>query len=113
MWEQDPRAGWQLLGTALAVSSWPVYLLSLVCAIFRVRLPHLATPKEVRGGNFTLLVLPQLAACVALGIAAAVALRREDLGVPLARVIAAGGAIAVHVVAFRGVIEGWRRRRRT
>jgi cellulose synthase (UDP-forming) len=112
MWEQDPRAGWQLLGTALAVSSWPVYLLSLVCAVFRVRIPHLATPKETRGGNFALLVLPQLAACVALAIAAAVALRRGGLDEQVARLVAAGGAIAVHVVAFRGVVDGWRRRRR-
>lgn len=112
MWEQDPRAGWQLLGTALAVSSWPVYLLSLAGAIFRVRIPHLATPKEARGGNFTLLVVPQLAACVALVIAAAVALRRGGLDEQLARVVAACGAVAVHVVAFRGVVEGWRRRAR-
>ena len=111
MWEQDPRAGWQLLGTALAVSSWPVYLLSLVCAVFRIRIPHLATPKESRGGDFTLLVLPQLAACLALAIAAAVAVRRGQLWSDLVRTTAACGVIAVHIVAFRGVVEGWRRRR--
>jgi len=112
MWEQDPRAGWQLLGTALAMSSWPVYLLALVCAVLRVPIPHLATPKEARGGDFSLLVLPQLAACVALGVAAAAALGRGAPGLDWTQGVAVAGAIAMHFVAFAGVLEGWRRRRR-
>lgn len=110
MWEQDPRAGWQLLGTALAMSSWPVYLLAMVCAVLRIPIPHLATPKERRGGNFALLVLPQVAICLALGVAVGVAIARGHGWSDLVRVTAAVAAIAMHAVAFGGVLEGWRGR---
>jgi len=112
MWEQDPKAGWQLLGTALAMSSWPVYLLALVCALLRVPIPHLPTPKEVRGGDFSLLVLPQLAVCAALGVAAATSLGRDAPGLDWTHGVAVAGAVAMHLVAFAGVLEGWRRKRR-
>ena len=110
MWEQDPRAGWQLMGTALALSTWPVYILALAVATLRLRLPHVATPKEARGGNFLLLVVPQLVVCLALLVGVAVALRRGPSASDLTRVTAAIGAVAVHSVAFWGVVEGRRQR---
>src|ERR1051326_5323109 len=47
MWEQDPRASqFHYPGLALAIGTWPIYTLSLACAVLRIRVPHLATDRK-------------------------------------------------------------------
>lgn len=112
MWEQDPRAGrFHYHGMALALGSWPIYTISLVCALLRIRLPHLATPKKARGGHFWPLVIPQILAVLLLlgGIA-----WRVSQGLDLDSLIVVGFAAmlaASHWAVFYAVWEGWRRQR--
>jgi hypothetical protein len=113
MWEQDPDAGrFHYPGLALAVGSWPIYTLSLICALLRIRIPHLATPKQGQGGQFLPLVVPQLCAVAILlgGVA-----RRVSLGLDVDSLILVGFALLLagsHWAVFYAVWEGWRRQPR-
>jgi cellulose synthase (UDP-forming) len=112
MWEQDPEAGrFHYHGLALALGSWPIYTISLVCALLRLRLPHLATPKQARGGHFWPMVVPQILAVILLlgGIA-----WRVSQGLDLDSLIVVGFAAMLassHWAVFYAVWEGWRRQR--
>jgi len=53
-------------GYALACALWPVYTVALVCAVLRVPIPHLATPKERNPRPRPLLALPQMVLLTAL-----------------------------------------------
>jgi cellulose synthase (UDP-forming) len=112
-WERDPRAGrFHYPGLALAMGMWPVYTLSLTCALLRVRIPHLATPKQLRGGVFLPLVIPQLAAVTLLlgGVA-----WRAMQGLDLDSLIVIGFGLvlaASHWAVFYAVWEGWWLKRR-
>jgi cellulose synthase (UDP-forming) len=112
-WERDPTAGrFHYPGLALAMGMWPIYTLSLVCAVLRVRIPHLSTPKQVRGGKFLPLVIPQLAAvCVLVGGV----IWRVTQGLDLDSLVVIGFALALaasHWAIFYAVWEGWRLQRR-
>jgi cellulose synthase (UDP-forming) len=112
-WERDPTAGrFHYPGLALAMGMWPIYTLSLVCALLRIPLPHMATPKQARGGTFLPLVLPQLAAVAVLlcGVA-----WRTSQGLDLDGLVVVGFALvlaASHWAIFYAVWEGWRLPRR-
>jgi cellulose synthase (UDP-forming) len=112
-WERDPLAGrFHYPGLALAMGMWPIYTLSLVCALLRVRIPHLATPKQLRGGAFLPLVIPQLVAVTLLlgGVA-----WRMSQGLDLDSLIVIGFGlvlVASHWAIFYAVWEGWCLRRR-
>ena len=59
----DPiaRKGIHYKGTSLVISIWPIYLLSAICAWFRISVPFMSTPKgggQDRVAPWT--VLPQL-----------------------------------------------------
>ena len=105
MWEQDPDAPgrFHYPGLALAVGSWPIYTLSLVCALLRIRFPHLATPKQGQGGQFLPLVVPQLCAVAILlgGVA-----RRVSLGLDVDSLILVGFALLLAGSALGGLLRG-------
>jgi hypothetical protein len=113
MWEQDPRASrFHYPGLALGIGTWPIYTLSLVCAVLRVRIPHLATPKGARGGQFLPLVVPQLVAVLILLWAI---VWRTSQGLDLDSSIIVGFALLLvvqHWAVFYAVWEGWRRQGR-
>jgi cellulose synthase (UDP-forming) len=108
-WERDPLAGrFHYPGLALAMGTWPIYTLSLACALLRVRLPHLATPKQLRGGKFLPLVVPQL---VAVTILLGGVIWRVSQGIDLDSLIVIGFALALvgsHWAILYAVWEGWR-----
>jgi hypothetical protein len=113
MWEQDPRAStFHYPGLALGVGTWPIFTLALVCAVFRVRIPHLATPKGARGGQFLPMVVPQIAAVLTLLTAV---VWRTSQGLDLDSLVIVGFALLLvvqHWAVFYAVWEGWRRQQR-
>ncbi len=67
----SPFSNWR--GYVHTFLLWPVYTLALVLAVLRIRLPHIATPKERSDRSHPLLVVPQV---VLMGIlVSAVAIR--------------------------------------
>lgn len=61
LWEQDPEARLSRMdAVALTLGTWPIYTITLIYALLRIRLPHIATPKEARGGQYIWLVIPQI-----------------------------------------------------
>lgn len=70
-WALEPlaRKGILLRGSSLFVSSWPVYVISAVSAVLRVRIPFLSTPKETSRSIPLWAVLPQLTMVTVLGAA--------------------------------------------
>jgi cellulose synthase (UDP-forming) len=66
-WRPDPASnGFHLRGVLLVYGTWPIYTLALICALLRVKIPFVATPKERRGGNYLGLILPQIIAVALL-----------------------------------------------
>jgi cellulose synthase (UDP-forming) len=60
-WMRHPsERGLQWRGMLLKLGTWPVYLLALVYALARVRVPYLPTAKTRQRGNFLGLVLPHI-----------------------------------------------------
>jgi cellulose synthase (UDP-forming) len=54
-------SGFNVWGYAQACALWPVYTLALVCALLRVPIPHLSTPKSRTTRPQPLLAAPQVA----------------------------------------------------
>jgi cellulose synthase (UDP-forming) len=113
LWERDPQARHVgVLGLGLAFSMWPIHVLTLACAIGRVRVPHIATPKGARGGNYLPLVVPQLIAVGLLASGIAYRFQSPLDASSLAIVLFAILNILLHVPVFLGVWEGYRLARR-
>jgi cellulose synthase (UDP-forming) len=112
LWEQDPKASLNhFAGTSLTIGSWHVYVFSLVCAILRIRLPHIATPKQKQGGWFIGLILPPL---VLLSLLLGGVIWRLIHSVNFDTLIIGGFALVLifmHWAVFYGVWEGWQTRR--
>jgi cellulose synthase (UDP-forming) len=94
--------GFNVWGYAQACALWPVYTLGLLCALLRVPIPHLSTPKERAPHPQPLLAAPQIALLV--GLAAAVTWRCVHGTTPadlivLLFAVAAGAANATAVYA--------------
>ncbi len=97
------RFNWR--GYAQAGALWPIYTLALACAIFHVRIPHIATPKERVTRAQPMLVAPQMA-LVAVLLAAI--LWRVVHGVGAADVVTivfALGLIVVQLPTIRGALR--------
>jgi cellulose synthase (UDP-forming) len=113
LWGRDPHANLNhFAGTSLTVGSWHIYVFSLVCAILRIPLPHLPTPKEKQGGWFILLVMPQIMAILLLcgGI-----FWRFIQGITYDSLIIIAFAFAMivlHWAVFYGVWEGWQTKKK-
>ncbi|MDY6973247.1 MAG: cellulose synthase catalytic subunit [Thermodesulfobacteriota bacterium] len=58
--EPDAKMGIQLKGTSLVFSTWPVYMLSLVCTIARISIPFMSTPKDSGFEMNQWTILPQI-----------------------------------------------------
>ncbi len=55
------RKGVHFKGASLVLSIWPIYVLSLICTLARIRIPFISTPKESGSGHIDLrTVLPQM-----------------------------------------------------
>ncbi|MGB8648940.1 MAG: glycosyltransferase, partial [Anaerolineae bacterium] len=66
-WQPDPASrGFHLRGMLLVFGAWPVYTLALICALLRIRIPFIATPKQRVRGNYVGLIIPQLIAAALL-----------------------------------------------
>lgn len=63
-------------GLLLAYGTWPIYTLSFICAIFGVKIPFMATPKQSTGGNSLNLIVPHIITVVLLLAAVAWRLSR-------------------------------------
>src|SRR5262249_31218753 len=64
-----PHLRWR--GYVMSCALWPVTTLAFICALLRVRVPHIATPKEHSGGTHLSLIVPQvvLSAALVVGVA--------------------------------------------
>ncbi len=113
MWERDPRSGWQVTGTALAVVAWPTYVASLLAALIGVRFRHRPTPKQRAGVLCLPALLPQLAMLLALVGGLLVAAGRHGRPFPVLAGVLAAMTIAGHWVLVRGGLDDWRARRAT
>jgi cellulose synthase (UDP-forming) len=104
LWAQ---AGPKLLrwrGYVQAFGLWPIYSLALACALLRIRVDHISTPKVVSGRAHLGLAFPQL---VLLGVLAFAVAWRLAGGVVAADVLPLSFALVaayVQVVAIRTAI---------
>ena len=64
--EPDAKRGIQPKGTSLVFSTWPIYLLSLVCTIARIPIPFMSTPKDSGSEINRWTILPQIFMIVAM-----------------------------------------------
>jgi cellulose synthase (UDP-forming) len=58
-WLLEPHErGMHIAGGSLAIASWWVYLAGVICAVFRVKVPYIPTPKEDEPSNAVKIALP-------------------------------------------------------
>jgi len=70
-WVMEPsERGLHVAGGLLAIATWWVYLAGFVCALFRIRVPYIPTPKEGDATNAGGVILPNLLAAAVLTTAA-------------------------------------------
>jgi len=73
LWNEKGVKVMRWRGYAQAFSLWPIYSLALVCAMLRIRIGHISTPKVRSAGSHLRLVAPQIV--LALVLTAAIAWR--------------------------------------
>lgn len=67
---EQREKGFHVIGSILRMGTWWIYLLGMVYAIFRIKVPYIPTPKESEGGNEWKICVPNLLV-IAMSIAAA------------------------------------------
>lgn len=98
MWNRQAGAiGMKVWGYAMACGLWPIYSLGLACAVLRVPIPHLSTPKERVGHRQPLLAVPQMALIGALLAAVGVRLAAGPSPVDLVVILFALGAVVAQL----------------
>ena len=70
IWGTEPMAkkGFYYKGTSLVFSTWPVYLVSLIFTITRIKIPFMSTPKEMSDDIELWTVIPQTIMIIALSL---------------------------------------------
>jgi glycosyl transferase family 2 len=97
------RFNWS--GYALSVAFWPVYTLALLGAIFRARVPHMATPKERSGRAHPWVVAPQMVLCGALALAILTRLGGGAAWTDVGPLLAATGAFVLQLPTIRATLR--------
>jgi len=64
--EPIARKGMHFKGASLVLCIWPIYVLSLICTIARIRIPFISTPKESGNGIDLRAIIPQMIMICAL-----------------------------------------------
>jgi cellulose synthase/poly-beta-1,6-N-acetylglucosamine synthase-like glycosyltransferase len=76
-WVLEPQErGFYLVGGLLNAAAWWVYLMGFLCAVFRVKIPYLPTPKEA-GEEDWRLAIPNFVVIVVSLVAIVVGLRHD------------------------------------
>ncbi|HEA68212.1 MAG TPA: glycosyltransferase [Desulfobacterales bacterium] len=67
-WGTEPvaRKGVHFKGISLILSTWPIYLFSLICTLVRIRIPFISTPKDASVKTRLWAILPQIGMILAL-----------------------------------------------
>ena len=116
-WVLEPsERGLHFAGGLLAIATWWVYLAGFLCALFRIRVPYIPTPKEGDAINAGGIILPNLLAAAALTGAAGYGVYLDSspyaifmAGIAMA---SAGALIAVSIAAQRASLQQIHRRAR-
>ncbi|HTW94660.1 MAG TPA: glycosyltransferase, partial [Tepidisphaeraceae bacterium] len=78
-WVMEPHErGMHLDGGLLAIATWWVYLVGVVCAVFRIKVPYIPTPKEDKPTDAGDMALPNFIAAGILVAAASIGLYRDS-----------------------------------
>ncbi len=94
----SPFSNWR--GYVHTFLLWPVYTLALVLALLRIRLPHIATPKEQSQRSHPLLVVPQVVLMGILVSAVAIRISQGFTAVDVFPILFALAAAGIQIFAL-------------
>lgn len=57
---KEKKKGFHLEGYLLVLGTWPVYTIAFLSALFRIKVPFIATPKKSSHEGFLIMVIPQI-----------------------------------------------------
>lgn len=97
------RFNWS--GYAISVAFWPVYTLALIGAVFRMPVPHMATPKEGTGRAHPWIVAPQMLLSAALLVAIAGRVVAGPTAADLVPLVVGLGAVVLQVPTIRATLR--------
>ena len=108
---KEKRKGFHLSGYLLVLGSWPIYTLAFISALFRIKIPFIATPKNKSSKGFLKLVIPQLLVVVTLfaGIIFKIINFMDSLSAII--ILFSLGLIIIHYGVFYGVWENYKYRK--
>jgi cellulose synthase (UDP-forming) len=111
VWALEPlaRKGLFFSGSSLFLITWPVYVLSAVCTVLRIRIPFIATPKEASGRIPLWIILPQMLMLAALIGAIAWRIQHWEIVAMPVTVALATFSIISHWMLFVGLVGNSRR----
>ncbi len=102
---KEKKKGFHISGYMLVLGTWPVYTVAFLSALFGIKIPFIATPKDKSSRDFLELIIPQSTAILILtaGIIYKI-INFEDL-YSLAIILFATSLILIHYAIFYGTWE--------
>ncbi len=103
-WLVEPRErGIHLAGGLLATATWWVYVIGVICAVFRIKVPYIPTPKEDKPNDAGDIAVPNFIVGGILMVAVAIGVYRDSS--PPALLMAALGLANVLALIYVSIVS--------
>ncbi len=106
------KKGFHISGYMLVLGTWPVYTVAFLSALFGIKIPFIATPKDKSSKGFAKLIIPQIAAILILAAGIVYKIVTFVDLYSLAIILFATLLILMHYAIFYGTWENFLHRRK-
>ncbi len=104
---KEKNKGFHLSGFLLVLGCWPIYTVGFLTALFKIKIPFIATPKEVSNKSYIKPITPQIATVLILIVGIInKAINYKDI-FSLEIILFALGIIIIHYAIFYGTWENF------
>jgi cellulose synthase (UDP-forming) len=104
---KEKKKGFHVSGYLLVLGTWPVYVTAFLSALFRIKIPFIATPKELTSKGLITMIIPQLLTVGILIVGIVYKINNYNDTSSLIIILFASILILLHYVIFYGVWENY------
>jgi len=109
---KEKKKGFHVSGYLLVLGTWPVYTTALLSALFRIKIPFIATPKELSSKGLIKMIIPQLLVVGILFAGIVYKIINYNDKLSLIIILFASILILIHYVIFYGFWENYKHRKK-